>query len=192
LAANEVSERLAASCWVQCGSTGGEGIADLDPAQIRYRSRVGFQDRIITTVDATVVPCIVLPLDRTLSRSECAVFAHRHGTVGPNLQEDDRETYPLFPVPDTNYSQVFCQPLLLEWLGDDLTTPLFMPFGLNPGPVSVPLGEPLDQFDAIAVLLPTEGGAALAGDFSVLVSKHAKIEGGTTLLSVLPIPPVGP
>lgn len=187
MSANEISERLAASCWVQCGSAGGEGIADLDPDQIRFRSRVGFKDEIITTSDAALVPCIVLQLDRVMSRTECAVFVHRHGTVGPNLDtETDRETYPIYATPEANYAQVFAQPILLEWLGDDLSSPTFMPFGLNPGPTTVPLATPLDQFDAIAVLLPVEDAGALAGDFSVLVLKHPKLEGTTTVLAVLP------
>lgn len=186
MAANEISERLAAAAWVQCGSQGGEGIADLDPDEIRYRSRVGFQDRIITTLDATVIPLLVLPLDRVLSRSECAVFVKRQSTVGPNLDPEDRGTYPIFSVPEADYADVFASPIMLSWLGPDLGTPTYMPFGLNPGPTAVPDGEPLDTFDAIAVLLPTTGGQALSGDFSVLVLKHPKIEGGTTVEQVLP------
>lgn len=187
MSANEIAERLAAACWVQCGSVGGESIADLDPAQIRYRSYVGFQNRIITTTDATLVPLLVLPLDRTFSRDETALFVHRHGTVGPNDDPDSREAYPLYSAPAGSYAQVFASPIMLSWLGPDFSSPLFMPFGLDPGPVSVPVGQPLNTFDAIAVLLPVADGDGFAGDFSVLVLKHPKIEGVTTIEAVLPV-----
>ncbi len=187
MAANEIAERLAASAWVQCGSDGGESLADFDPAQLRYRSYVGFQNRIITTVNAALIPIIILPLDRTLSRSECAVFAHRHGTAGPTGDpEDSRQTYPVYDEPAASYAQVFCQPIMLSWLGPDLSAPLYMPFGIAPGPVSVPDDQPLDTFDALAVLLPWADGAAFAGDFSVLVLKHPKLEGETIVQAVLP------
>lgn len=184
MAANEIAERLAASCWVQCGSTGGEGIADFDPADLRYRSYVGFNNRILTTTNAQMVPLIVLPLDRILSRSECAVFAFRHATVGP--QSGSREGYPIYSTPAETYAQIFAQPIMLSWLGDDLSAPDFMPFGLFPGPNTIAAGEPLDTFDAIAVVLPTVDNVGLAGDFSVLVLKHPPIEGETVVEAVLP------
>lgn len=188
MAANEIAERLAAACWVQCGSDGGEGGPNyLSNDQIRYRSYVGFQNRIITTTDASLVPVIVLPLDRTLSRSECAVFAQRVGTVGPNdTPLTYRDTYPQYDAAAATYAQCFAQPIMLSWMGDDLSTPLYYPFGLYPGPIAVPDGEDLDTFDAIAIVLPAELGLAYSGDVSVLVLKHPKIEGTTTIEAVLP------
>lgn len=187
MAANEIAERLAASAWVQCGSDGGESLADFDPGQLRFRSLVGFQNRIITTNNGSLVPLIILPLDRTLSRAECAVFAHRIATAGPTGdQEETRQTYPVYDAPAASYAQVFCEPIMLSWLGDDLTAPAYMPFGLFPGPVSVPDDQPLDTFDALAVVLPSDAGVAFAGDFCVLVLKHPKIEGETIVQAVLP------
>lgn len=187
MAANEIAERLAASAWVQCGSDGGESLADFSPDQLRYRSLVGFQNRILTTTNPTLVPLIILPLDRTLSRAECAVFAHRHGTAGPtDDQEDTRQTYPVYDAPAASYAQVFCEPIMLSWLGDDLSSPTYMPFGLFPGPIVVPDDQPLDTFDALAIVLPVGDGVAFAGDFSVLVLKHPKIEGETVIQAVLP------
>ncbi len=190
MAANEIAERLAAACWVQAGSAGGEAIADYTPAQLRYRSYVGFQNRIITTVDGQTVPLIILPLDHTFSRNETAVFAMRHATVGPSgpaLAPTDRSSYPLLAEAAGAYANVWVQPILLAWLGDDLSAPTFMPMGLVGGASDVPDDLSIDTFDAIAVLLPSEDDVALAGDFSVLVLKHPPREADTIVLQVLPV-----
>ena len=195
MASNEISERLVAAAWVQCGGAGGEAINALDPTQIRFRSLVGFRQQIITTSDALALPVLILPLDRTLSRRECAVLAFRHATCGPFA--GSREPYPTLFGAVPNVPNVFCHPFLLEWMGPDLTAPTFFPFGIINGliPVVPPLGSNLDLFDAIAVLLPTidvDPFTGLAGDFSVLVMKHPPMEGETTLLPLLPVPPPGP
>lgn len=174
MAANEIAERLAAACWVRFGSVGGEAVNALDPSEVGYRSRVGFTNRIITTLDGTTAPLFILPLDRTMSRTECAVFAQRIATVGPN--DVSRLAYPLLFTPPADHANVAAEPILLAWLGDDLTNPTYMPFGLLPGPTDVPAGHSLDLFDAIAILLPLDG-AALSGDVCVMVWEHAKPEG---------------
>lgn len=187
MAANEISERLAAAAWVQCGAVdGGEGIAQFSAANLRYRSYVGFQNRIITTVNVADAPLVILPLDRVMSRKEAAVFAVRHGTVGPTQSDLSRPSYPIFEAAQASYPNVFAQPIHLDWMGANLASPTFYPMGLPPGPTAVPLGFDMDLFNAIAVLLPALAAVGQAGDFSVLVLKHAKIEGSTTVEQVLP------
>lgn len=193
MAANEIAERLAAMAWIQCGSAGGEAVNGLVGTQIRYRSRSGFQNRIITTEEADLLPVIVLPLDRAYSRAECAVFAVRLGSVGPG--GTSRLNYPLLGGPLTDYPQCMAEPCMLEWFGPDLSAPTYMPFGLPPGPPGVPLGQSLELFDAIAVLLPVDDGEpplGRAGDVCVLVLKHPPAEGGTTVQPLLPAPDPGP
>lgn len=193
MAANEIAERLAAACWLQCGSAGGEAVNSLLAEQIRYRSRTGFQNRIIMTSDVGVLPLVILPLDRQFSRSETAVFGLRHGTVAPG--GTSRLNYPLLGAPLTNYPQCMIEPCLLEWFGPNLAAPTYMPFGLPPGPPGVPLGMNMELFDAIAVLLPLAegpGGLGLSGDVSVLVLEHPKLEGDTVITATLPVPPPGP
>ena len=194
MSANEIAERLAASAWVQCGSAGGEAVNALANNQIRFRSNVGFQQRIITTTDANAFPLLILPLDRTLNRNECAVFACRHGTQGPGATMTDRSVYPFLTEPVPDVPQVFVQPILLEWLGPDLSAPQFYPFGLVVGviPTAPPVGANLDLFDAVAVLLPVPIANASSGDFSVLVLKHPPREGDTTIQAVMPVPAPGP
>lgn len=168
MAANEIAERFAAACWVRLGAGGGEAINTLSNAELGYRSRVSFQNRIITTTDAQAVPCLILPLDRILSRRETAILATRIGTVEPN--EGDRSSYPvLFTVP-ADSARVFAQPMKLSWMGSDLTNPTYMPFGLPPGG-DVPAGEDMDLYDAVALLLPTDVGA-LSGDVCVAIFEH--------------------
>jgi len=187
MAANEISERLRAAAWVQCGSVdGGEGLDFLSVDQIRYRSYVGFQNRIITTVNVADAPLVILPLDDVLSRSECAVFAIRHGTVSPTSSVLDRASYPQILTPADGYAGVFAQPCHLDWFGPDFTAPDWYPMGLNPGPISVPDGFDLNLFNAVAVLLPLIGGTGASGDFSILVLKHARLEGETTVEALLP------
>lgn len=194
MAANEIAERLAAAAWVQLGGGAGEGINSLDPTQIRYRSLVGFQQRIITTVDASAMPVIILPLDRQLNRTECAVIATRHATCGPGADFVDRSPYPRLGAPAVSVAQVFVHPFLLEWMGPNLLAPTFFPFGIINGviPVAPPVGANLDLFDALALLLPVPVAAADSGDVSVLVLKHPKREGDTVLEAVLPYTPPGP
>lgn len=186
MAANEIAERLRAAAWVQCGALdGGEGVDQFDPSQLRFRSLVGFQNRIITTTNAEEVPVIVLKIDgEPCSRKECAVFAFRHGTVEP--VPDSRASYPILSSAQANYANVFIQPCHLDWFGVDLSNPTWYPFGLNPGPFTVPAGFDLDLFNAIAVILPIADGVAQSGDFSVLVLKHPPIEGETVVEAVLP------
>jgi hypothetical protein len=190
MAANEIAERLAAACWVQCGGGDGEAVNALNNNRIRFRSLVGFQQRIITTTDAEAMPVLILPLDRTLNRIECAVIACRHATAGPGLDFINRAVYPdlLAPVPDV--PQVFVQPILLEWLGPDLANPTFFPFGIVNGviPRAPPVDSNLDLFDAIAVLLPVPVATASSGDFSILVLKHPPREGDTLVQAVMPVP----
>jgi hypothetical protein len=186
MAANEISERLRAACWVQCGSQDdGEAVAVFDVDQLRFRSLVGFVQRIVTTVNASQVPVIVLQLDDVCSRRECAVYAYRHGTVGP--LNTSRRSYPQFVSAEPGYANVFAQPCHMDWFGPDLEAPLWYPFGLTPGPQEVPAGFNLDLFNAIAIMLPTLDEVAESGDFSVLVLKHPPPEGETEVLQLLPI-----
>jgi len=188
MAANEIANRLRAAAWVQCGAVdGGEGIDQFSADELRYRSYVGFQNRIITTVTAAEVPLILLPLDGVLTREECAVFGWRHGTVGPLNVPTSRASYPALGAPGANYSQVFVQPFHLDWLGPDLSVPTWYPMGLLPGPQSVPTGFDLNLFNALAVLLPVVADVAQSGDFSVLVLQHPKLEGETVVETVLPV-----
>lgn len=185
MAANEISERLRAAAWVQCGAApGGEGVDQFSPAQLRFRSYVGFKNRIITTVDGLTVPLILLELDEPCARSECAIYAFRHATVGAN--DVSRLSYPFLPIPAASYASVWAQPFQMAWLGPNLEAPTWYPMGLAPGPNAVPDGFNLDLFDAIAVLLPTVDGEASSGDFSVLVMNHPPLEGSTLVLQVLP------
>ena len=191
MSANEIAERLAAACWVQCGSSGGEAINALANDQIRFRSLVGFQQRIITTTDANAFPLLILPLDRAFARKECTVLANRIGTAGPGATLVDRSVYPFLTEPVPDVPQVFVQPILLEWLGPDLTAPLFYPFGLVVGavPTAPPVGANLDLFDAIAVLLPVPIANASSGDFCIVVLEHPPLEGtGTTVEAEMPVP----
>lgn len=186
MAANEISERLAAAAWVQCGAAdGGEGVAVFTAAQLRFRSYVSFKNRIITTTAPGSVPLLLLELDRVFSRRECAVLAVRHGTVGPT--PDSRVSYPSLGGPAADYSDVFAQPFHMDWLGPDLENPLWYPMGLLPGPQAVPGTFDLDLFNAVAVLLPVDATVAQSGDFSVLVLKHPPIEADTEVLAVLPV-----
>ncbi|HKY36505.1 MAG TPA: hypothetical protein VJN18_11235 [Polyangiaceae bacterium] len=189
MSANEISERLIAAAWVQCGSSGGEAINALDPNQIRFRSLVGFQQRILTTIDALALPVLILPLDRVCNRKECAVYACRHATCGPG--GTSRLPYPFLTAPAADVPNVFVHPFLLAWMGDNLSAPTFFPFGIINGviPTSPPVGSDLDLFDALAVLLPVPVDAASSGDFSVLVLKHPPLEGTTTVLQILPYTP---
>jgi hypothetical protein len=196
MAANELQERLAAACWVQCGGGDGEAVNALDVTRLRFRSLVGFQQRIITTTNAQAMPVLILPLDRTLTRTECAVFATRLGTAGPDLEDfENRAVYPdlLAPVPDV--AQVFVQPILLEWLGPDLANPTFFPFGIVNGviPRAPPVGANLNLFDAIAVLLPANVSLPVpvgqSGDFCVVVLKHPPLELDTEIVAELPSEP---
>lgn len=191
MAANEIDERIAAAAWVQCGGGAGEAVNALDPAQIRYRSLVGFEQRIITTVDPSGMPVLILPLTQAYNRHECAVFATRLATCGPGSSFVDRSPYPRLDAPAISVPQAFVHPFLLEWMGPDLTVPSFFPFGIVNGviPVAPPVGANLDLFDAIAVLLPVPVAAASSGDFCVLVVEHPPLEGtGTVLEADLPAP----
>lgn len=169
MAANEIAERFAAAAWVKCGGAGGEGQNVFDVSTLSFRSFVGFKNILITTVDVNASPMVVLQLDRVFSRRETAVLVTRHGTVGS--VEGDRLSYPLFGGVPTEVAQLAAHPCLMAWFGDDLRNPTWMPFGLGGSPL-VPVGEPIDLFDAIAVELPVGGANALAGDFSVAVFEH--------------------
>jgi hypothetical protein len=170
VAANEIANRFAAACWVRCGGAGGEAPNSLDPSTIRYRSRVGFTNRIITTTDANARPLLILPLDRELSRRETAVIAKRVGTVGRIDLFTARESYPDLGTVPSDVAQVFVQPMHLDWMGDDLSAPDYLPFGISPS--VVPTGFDVDLYNAVAVLLPFEGGEGLSGDFCVFVVQH--------------------
>lgn len=171
MAANEIANRFAAAAWVRCGGAGGEAPNSLDPASIRYRSRVGFQNRIITTLNANSRPLLILPLDRELSRKETAIIARRVGTVGRLDPWYYRESYPVLTTPPTDVAQVFVQPMHLDWMGDDLSAPDYLPFGLTPS--TVPNGFDLDVYNAVAVLLPFEDLEGLAGDFCLFIAQHS-------------------
>lgn len=189
--ANEIAERLAAACWVRCGPADplGEGNVNLLAAgSIAFRSRTGFQNRIITGAVIATNPLVLLPLDKTYSRRETAVLANRLATV----DTPSRLTYPsaagVFPAVGT-LLDILVQPIMLEWMGPDLAVPLWVPFGLNVGLLGVAAGFDLDLFDTIAVMLPVDDlvtPAALSGDFSVLVMKHPLPEGVDTIDAVLP------
>lgn len=175
MAANEIAERFAAACWVQCGSSGGEAANVFDVAQLRFRSQIGFKNILITTTDVNTSPMIVLQLDRVFSRRETALIVNRLGTVEP--VEGDRLSYPLLGgVPD-GVSQVAAHPCLMAWFGTDLTAPDWMPWGLGGSP-DVPDGQSVDLFDAIAILLPLEedDGLPSAGDFCVALFEHQRPE----------------
>jgi len=192
MAANEIEERLAAAAWVRAGSAGGEAIHLLDPASLRYRSRISFQNRLITTTDASLRGLVILPLDRVFSRTETAVFGCRLGTVQRDDADTSRASYPDLGTPPDNVAQIAVEPIHLDWLGPDLTAPLFLPFGF--APASVPLGFDLNLYNALAVLLPFQV-ATLSGDFCVAVFEHAKPEvADQPVQAVLPAepPPVDP
>lgn len=174
MASNEISERFAAAAWVQCGSDGGEGAGVVSAAQLRFRSAVGFKNRIITTTDIIGRPLVVLELDRELNRRETAVFVERLGTVGYN--PDTRSSYPnVGPAVPTSVPQPIAQPCHLAWFGPDLSAPLWMPFGMSGGAGTlVPDGFDLDVYNAIAVLLPSITDAGRSGDFTVAVFEHPR------------------
>jgi hypothetical protein len=175
MAANEVAERFAAACWVKFGSEGGEAVNVLTVGEVAYRSRVGFQNRILTTIAVDTIPLFILPLDRVFSRKETSVFANRVSTIGPH--DGSRLVYPYFGVVQGDAPGLFIQPIMLEWLGDDLENPAFMPFGLPPAGGVVPGEGDLDYFDAIAVLLSMNEGNALAGDVCISLYQHPKYDG---------------
>lgn len=193
MAANEIANRFAAAAWVRCGGAGGEAPNSLDPASIRFRSRVGFQNRIITTTNANSRPLLILPLDRELSRKETAIIARRVGTVGRLDPWYYRESYPVLTTPPTDVAQVFVQPMHLDWMGDDLSAPDYLPFGLTPS--TVPNGFDLDVYNAVAVLLPFEDLEGLAGDFCLFIAQHSMPDAADQpVRQVLPfeLPPVDP
>lgn len=188
MSANEIAERFAAACWVKFGSLGGEATNELAVSQVAYRSRCGFTDRIYTTIDATAIPLFILPLDRVFSRKETAVFARRLGTVAPI--DGSRVSYPLMFTPPEDTANLSFQPMLMAWMGDDLTNPAYLPFGLSPTGGVVPDGYDLDLYDAIAILLPVGDLGALSGDVCVFVTQHPKPDtADAPIVAALPAEP---
>lgn len=179
MSANEIAERFSAAAWLRCGSQGGEGNNDLDPATLTLRSAVGFQQRIITTTDANTRPLIVLVIDRTLCRAKAAAWAVRIGSVGPNDNPLSRESYPSSSTPNDSVPQVAVQLCHLDWFGPDLTNPTWMPFGMTGGDsFTVPDGYDLNTFNAVAILLPIAEGGGSSGDVCVFVEGHPILETG--------------
>jgi len=184
VAANEIAERLAAAAWLRFGSEAGEGAAILDPEKISIRSAVGFQQRLIISSDLDNFPCVIIPLDRTLSRKETCVYGQMVSTV----DDATRRNYPLVTGPATVYQpQPLVEPVHLDWIGD-FADPDWLPLTYTPG--AVPNGFDLDQYNAIAVGLVSagEGGGTLAGDVTIFVLKHPMLEGAVTKVESLVYP----
>lgn len=185
MAANELAEALQALIWVQMG---GE-LGLLTEGGIGIRAQCGFQQRIITSESPKDFALLIFLLERTHNRRESAVVVSPVGTTDPGgnnyPQLVDGGTQQL----ETPARAPIIQPIMLEWLGADLTNPDWLPFDAD----NLPTNVNMDLFDAIAVMQPANtGGASLAGDFCLAVYKMPPLPAGTpvTVETVLPVPVV--
>ena len=184
MAANELVEALQALIWVQL--TGELGL--LTEGGIGIRSQCGFQQRIIASESPKDFGLLIFLLERTHSRRESAVVVSPVGTTdaaGNNYPQLLDATQQL----ETPARAPIVQPIMLEWLGPDLSNPDWLPFDSDVLGGSVNM----DHFDAIAVQVPANGvGASLAGDFCLAVYKMPPLPEGTTVTveTVLPVPVV--
>jgi hypothetical protein len=181
MAANEIPEALQALAWVRM-----QGIFGLLLEEgIRFRSLCGFENRIILSSAVKDYPLLILLLEREHNRNESCVTVQRVTTQN----DADRHTYPpiIGPfVPEVFQNAPAIEPIHMDWLGPDLTAPVWMPFQASD---PVPPQYDLNVFNALAVLQPTaDTPAALWGDFVVSVIKMPPIESETVLVPVLPVP----
>jgi hypothetical protein len=183
VAANEIVNHIVASAWLKLGSDGGEGINTLSQTKIRYRSQGGFIQTIYLPADVVGTPMVILPLDGVFNRKECQVIAYRVGTV-----DDTGISYPLVETVGQSYPNIAVEPIQLAWL-QGVVTPAWLPFTSSSFIPPDVLGN-VDQFDAIALLLPAlvlEGSTqALSGDLCVLVVRSPQIEGVTIVKTFTP------
>lgn len=174
MAANEIAERLAASCWLRVQP---DGAAPAVPvlANLQFRSMVGFQQNVYTRI-AFGGGLVLLLLDRELSRRETTVHAWFPFTAS----DETRLTYPSPNELVPQYTMV--QPFHLDWIGDP-AAPSWLPFQNLAPPV--PNGFDLDRYNGIAMRLGEDGNAA---DYVVTVFEHPRYDGPTVILNVLPDP----
>lgn len=184
MAANELAEALQALIWVRMSGEGGFATED----GFGIRAQCGFQQRVIASEALKDFGLIILLLERTHTRREAAVIVSPIGTTDALRnnypQPGDGTTQQL----ETPARCPVVQPLMLEWLGPDLTAPSWLPFGsdLLPGDANPEL------FDAIGVLMPAGAseGVTLAGDFSIAVYKMPPLPDGAEAVveRVIPVP----
>jgi hypothetical protein len=157
MAANEISERIAAAAWIrwELQPNGGE-------LAIEYRSIVGFGEEIITTQDPSVPgqQFVILPLDREMARSETIIIAAPTTTVG-----SARQNYP------TNDNIIATQGFLRAAI-EPLAAPQWWPFQNS---VGYPQNLPPDRFDTVGLLETFSD----FGDVCVMVLEMPGFEGVT-------------
>jgi hypothetical protein len=187
VSANEIAERIAAHAWVRLGPASGEGIGQLNPSDIGFRSQVGFNNTIIGSDDMVNFPLLILTLDRELSRKQNQVIGYSVVTVDaagrsyPPVQVG-QGVGPVLPA---------FEPIHTDWIGDP-TAPSWLPFSATIEPVPNFAQLDLDRFNAIAVSLAgleTEGGvSAYSGDFCILVLASPIQEAPSTFSAIIPAP----
>lgn len=172
MAANEISERLAAGCWLRVQPIGATG-TDADPSTLGFRSMVGF-DETMYIRQGTFDGLMLLRLDREFNRRETAVHLAMPNTVS----DVTRETYP------GGAFGAAIQPFHFDWLGADYGVPDWMPFDIG---LPVPLPFDLDLYNGIALLISAVDEPV---DLCVTVLECPLYRGTTIVEAVLP-PGVG-
>lgn len=170
MAANEISERLAASCWLRLEPTGAVP-GQAAPATLTFRSMVGFTQQIMTAVNLAADGLILLFTDRELSRRETTV----HVTFPFTVRNAQRDNYP-----DIGGALgAICQPFHTNWIGNPLA-PSWRPFEL--GQV-VPAGLDLDRYNGVALRITDVDNVS---DICLTILEHPRWDGSVTVLNIIP------
>lgn len=193
MSANELAEALQAQIWLACPPTNDDNDV-LSVPGIRIRSQNGFQNRIIASEDVTEYPLLILPLERELVRSDTAIVVSRVSTVSDTEGANQGTTYPGITTPAADYSipAPLVQAIHLDWMGPDLTAPVWYPFQ-----TATPIGSTFDRdvYNAIAILLTAddpgeEGLVAIPGDVIVTIRKCPRAPDGIARVfdNIIPLP----
>lgn len=179
MSANEIVERMAAGCWMRIQPVSAISAAFAE-GTVGFRSSAGIKTARVLTIDDFAKPMLIVELEQPQNRRETIVHCNGVTTVHDEL----RFNYP----PDQ--LTVLHQPMHMDWLGPDLSNPVWLPFQTNPGTVTVPDGYDLDLYNAIAIYL-NAGEGITSIDVMLSVWKLPRAEGSSTSL-LLPIISVGP
>lgn len=177
MASNEIEERMIAGCWLGLPPVSDADPA-LDPDRISFRSVSGFKTgRIITTDAPAAQKIFVLELERVETRRETLVTGQCISTIDDVV----RATYPA----DGLNTVLSVEPMHIDWLGPDLTNPLWIPFNLDAGKQVIPNGFDANLYNAVAVQV----GVGATQDVIVTVWKLPRDQStATEILQVLPVP----
>lgn len=170
MAANEISERLAASCWLRLEPSGAVP-GPLEDSSLTFRSMVGFRQEIMTNVNPTA-EMILLFLDREMSRRETTV----HVTLPFTVRNSQRDNYPDIGGAEI---EVECQPFHSDWIGNP-TAPSWRPFDAG---FVVPAGLDLDRYNGVAVRVIDPSNVC---DICLTILEHPRWDGQVTILNVMP------